>query len=74
MVSSGDGLGEGFGSFRKVPSVIGDGGRSQGCRRTWGGLVRFLGVTWGGFGWYLEWAWLGEGLGGSWEGRKEMVE
>ena len=40
MVSSGDGLGEGFGSFRKVLSVVGDGeglpGRDLG--RAWEGL------------------------------------
>jgi hypothetical protein len=65
MVSSGDSLGEGFGSFRKVPSVIGDGeglGQSGMDSGTWGVPGKDLEKPWGGFGKDL-----GKGLGRVWK-------
>ena len=63
MVSSGDSLGEGFGSFRKVPSVIGYGeGLGEDLGGSWEGLGEGLGGTWRGLG--LGRAWVDPGKAG----------
>ena len=63
MVSSGDCPGEGFGSFRKVPSVIGDG---EGLGRDLGGSWKDLGGSWG--------LWMGLGDGNPGVSRHPRME